>query len=218
MTTWLVLGSSPSVKRWLYAPSEASTSGQFRWDHSITCNAGIQIYPAAEWCFILDATGVDKFGDDMKFAKTLKTKFVCDAPRAHTWERELDFPMDETIESIWCVAKRDEFGKKHKDRTYHADRFLNLGLTGPSMAQFALAKGATRMLMVGFEGYRSEMGAPVVDYFDGRLGGESGGDITRIRQAPFFRSMVERRPDVEFEFYGDLCYDLGEHPNLKVIA
>ena len=85
------------------------------------------------------------------------------------------------------------------------------------MAQFAISEGAERLLMVGFEGYRSTEDEQVVDYFDGRKGSKSGQFLTEYRQAALFRSMIEQCQDVQFNFYGDLSYDLGKWPNLLVV-
>lgn len=201
MSTWLHIGSSPTVTRTL-----PCVMAEWQFDKVITCNAGIKLYPVPDVYVAIDGIASVNYEQQARHAQengaTLVTLYrACEKARH---DRKVDH-YDEQI----------EINPHNKDKFTGTD-YTQFRFTGPFCLQYAVLHGATTVVIVGCDGWTGRH-----DYFDEADGHvvQQDGDLlekcTKRRLVPAFRSLAENSPDVRFVQYGFPLYEIG-FPNWEV--
>jgi hypothetical protein len=98
-------------------------------------------------------------------------------------------------------------------------KYTNARTSGGILTQIAVnLLAATRVLLVGMDGYRSSPQRVVVDTFDGVRGKPGLWDVTQNWQKPMLWSICSACPAVEFVWCGHPNYELPVLPNVTVIG
>lgn len=206
-TTWLVVGASPSAPKYFDA-----LLGQA--DATITCNAGWQLFfthPAhlvyPDYFFINDQCSCINNARAKRVMQSAGTEIITvkRAESALTLRGidDADHLLEVTDGGYGFIA-------------FTRGQYVYPQISGLAPLMFAINSGATRVLMCGMEGYKSNDDELVPDSFDGRLGKASGERLTRKWIGPFTQSVFDACPDVEFVFYGKPNFKINPSPNLQI--
>ena len=173
MTTWLAVADSPYAAGFLEAIQEPV--------RSITCNAGIRLLRPDVYV-LFDAAACPVYRDEAYAARVEGTWLVTllRLGQALADRGVLDF--DEFIAIEGYTSGR-------LDRSH----WYNLVLSRPYTWQYALHRGATRLILVGNEGYPP--GHPCHRFSEKFL-------------QPMLAQAVELWPETEFEFCGVANFEL----------
>lgn len=206
MSDWLLVGSSPS------APEFVEAINGIDWPHtSMTTNAGIKLLPNADYYLALDQHAVEMFADDIRAAQKQGTQIVV----LEDYEAKMRKAGGLASVDVVLAHMPPPTVDGRKLLRIHDDTIVNVWMSGPVLPQFAVKWGATRMILVGFEGYRSHGEALVIDHFDGRTGDGMSATITEEKQARLFRELAAYKPLVKWTFGGDMTYSV-DAPNVTI--
>lgn len=192
MSTWIVLGSSPTA-----AEALARAKRAHRIDGLITCNRGILIEPRPSVYALIDHEACRLFASHGREARKRGVTCV-------TLERP---PLQLVERGIEWIDVRIQEGQPWEP----------FQMTGLWCVEYAIRIGrALRVLLCGMEGY-SEQPA-VQDYFVDDFGVKPKNyDITKTVIEPLTRTLVQKYSIVQFFAYGNLNYTV-EAENWTVIA
>jgi hypothetical protein len=194
--TWLILGSSPSAAA--YYPEAKAVA-----DVICTANNGLVIEPMPDLYWLTDSVAVRRYGDLAREAVARGSHLV-----TSTLGLKHNAMLGEIAET---VLKYDYLPRRHWMR----GTLCNGRTSGGLLAQLAILNGASRVLMVGMEGYRSGHGETRVDYFDGR-DGSAHHDETMAFYGPLLQSVIDQTPTVEWVWYGRPNYPWSG-PNVRIV-
>lgn len=149
MSTWLLLGSSPSVTDTLFRAREENPV-----DYTITCNSGIELDPNPTVYLCVDPKASTVYEVDARRAQSNGTRLV-------TIKRE----------KLSMAGTKTDFYDEFLDLPEKYDDFNGISMTkyrysGPTCIQYAIVRGATKVVIVGCDGYTGHN-----DYFNGKLPG-----------------------------------------------
>jgi hypothetical protein len=208
--TWLIVGSSPSAtdyfnmaqERYYYAMTFAANSAiklftKKRPDYFIAVDetAGIMLKK-----YIVDA--IDKGTNFVTYKKSMLLENLKGNISLPGFK--VDLPEPRILLDVG----------KEVTTSYRRGKVVNAQYSGLAAMQYALKRGAERLVLVGCDGYPG--GRPLEDWpvvtFDGHTGDSWGDRQTFTVIEPFMRSMIERCPNVEFIQYGKPLYTV-DAPN-----
>lgn len=208
--TWLIVGSSPSMPRWFDLLLGHA-------DTTITTNAGILEFLGnpdrslrPDYYLLFDSFAARQFGryaaTAMGLGTMLITKRFAD-PDAAPW------PLEQAAYTLPLPDRGPE-------PQFVRGRYTHPRLSGLVCLQFAINFGRPdRIILCGFEGYRSNAHRIERDTFDGRPGKAAGEDHTLNWSRPFIRQAIEVCRDIQFVICGSTTRVPGEKwgaPNLTV--
>lgn len=215
INTWLIVGSSPTAPEYFEQARE-------RYDYATTfaCNSAIKLFEdkRPDYFIAVDECAGILLQEFIKPAIEQGTQFVTYAKSMllENLKGNISLPGFEVKLPEPTILL--DIGKDVQ-ATYRPGRVVFAQYSGLAAMQYALKRGAERLVLVGCDGYPG--GKPMVDFpvvtFDGH-GGDSWGDrqtFTVIE--PFMRSMVARCPKVEFIQYGKPLFTV-DAPNYMKIA
>lgn len=201
MSTWLHIGSSPTVLDMLPRALE-----EWEFDSVITCNAGIKLYPVPDYYVAIDGHASVEYEQRARDAQAQGCKLIT------LWRH------DERARHERRVNHYDE-QLELPDRGWDFDgyNFTAFRFSGPFCLQYAVIHGATTLVIVGCDGWTGDR-----DYFDhddGHIIRNDHGDIfersTMGHLVPAFRDIAKSRPDVRIVQYGEPLYEV-DYPNWEV--
>lgn len=204
---WMVCGSGPSARRSMVA-ALADRHPQV----TITCNGGHRLFDCRTgidhptFYFVSDQEACRLYAPDSQFLQSRYGTMVLTPSRDRSAIRERG------------MEHADSFLRT--DRTlepclHHPGKYVGHPLSGLWMIDVALNRGARTVLIVGMDGYQSTGGTRVVDYFDGRKGGEHSADHNAM-MGRYLESAVTQRPGVRFVMYGRPLYPVPNAANFGV--
>lgn len=204
-TNWICLGSSPSAPAMLPV-AYADCPDAIR----ITTNSGILLMLppdlAPHYYFLSDHLACKMFAERaMDLRHTHGTKVItlgrCDDAIRRRGLSAVDYLIDQRRPS--------------SPRDFIRGAYTDCMFSGLYCAQFALNNGAKTLVIVGHEGYPSEVGE--LCYWDSnemRAAKKQGLEYTKNWIGPWWQNAVAACPDVTFHFYGRLNYEVSG-PNVK---
>jgi len=187
MTTWLMIGSSPSVLQTL--PQFADFDGM-----TITCNSGICLWPVPDVYFAIDQFASVMWHDEAANAQRMGTKLVSvlRGPKAAK-QRKI-----EHYDLFLDLA--------HKTNPSRTD-YGEFRYSGPLCVEHACHNGAEVIHLIGMDGYRHGN-----DYWDAdkALGRRNLPNMksthTEAHIQPRMQQLADVWHDVQFIQHGDPCY------------
>ena len=194
MSTWLMIGSSPSVLQTL--PQFDDFAGTV-----ITCNAGIKLWPDPHYFAAIDQLATLQWHDLALAAQKRGTKLI-------TLKRGTRATKDRKI-GHYDIHIQEGRGVEPTQSSWGCFRY-----TGPLCVEFACRYGAEAIHLIGMDGYRSGN-----DYFDPETerrhikAPESSHNINHLQ--PRLQNLTSTWPDVQFIQHGNPCYTVSA-PNWEI--
>lgn len=204
MSSWLCVGSGPSAPERL----ERFLASSIQWSNSITCNAGIKLWPYPDYFLCVDMNASRDYEPQARAAQAQGTKLVTlDRECSALQERRCDF-YDVFL----------NIGPKPREGGYGHFRY-----SGPLMLEIALNHGASELHLIGFDGYAVDRKL----YFDQEQRSWSRDvNTTRDRQAragafmevaqPALRDVCAAWPNARFLVHGPTLFQI-DSPNWSVL-
>jgi hypothetical protein len=202
VTTWLVLGSSPSAPRFYDALWPAA------WRMTtITTNSGWQMMLVADTClptvpdyyFLSDPVAIELHARAARYMQKRGTTIIAKQSAA----QGLGIGLDDSQILRVPLADYAERGD------WTPGQYLNGRCSGAICLQHAVNAGAREIYLVGMDGYASQGKQIVRDSFDGRVGKSSGKTITDSWYAPLIQSIVAATPHIRYIVCGKPRYELA---------
>lgn len=196
MTTWLFIGSSPSAPAGLALARRTHVI-----DRTITCNAGILLEPTPDVYLCIDHVACRRYADHAMAAASRGTHTVTLARDERALrERRLDQYAERLTLPGHGEPTRETWG--------------SFRYSGPLCMEYALRHGASRLILVGCDGYRH---GDAHDYFDGEYRRPinprtATGEVV----VPRTRRLCQLWPETQWTVYGSLAYAINE-PNWHVV-
>lgn len=196
---WLLLGTSAHVHSHMENVVPAD------YDAVITCNGGLQLWPAPDVYIACDMAATVKWAQDARWAQQQGTRLVTlkRHPKALK-ERNSDW-YDEFITEGKGDPTRSSWGNFH--------------YTGPLTLEYALRHNASQVTIVGCDGYRTGL----QDDYAAEIAFAPIKPSTTAPQrtaevlAPGFERIARIFPEVPIIQYGDPCYSI-DSPNWEVVS
>lgn len=196
MSTWLFIGSSATAPEALRLARERHAI-----DCTITCNAGLALVPVPTVYVCVDHVASRRYYEQARYAAANGTHTV--------------------------TIRRDERALRERQLDQYAERLTLPGhgeptretwgsfrYSGPLCMEYALRHGATRLVLVGCDGYRH---GDAHDYFDGKYRRPiNPRTATGEVLVPRTRLLCRLWPETQWTVYGSLAYAINE-PNWHVV-
>lgn len=206
--TWIVVGSSPGVEE-IFDATLAAYPGAT----TITCNAGVNLFfacaperVAPDYYWLSDFKACGSYRRAARTARAMGTRVV-------SFHRDSEQALAERgITRDDLLIRVDEPQGLPR---FTPGKYVMSGLSGTLCVQFALNHGASRVVLIGHDGYRSSTNGLVVDNFDGRTGKPGSWEHNERFIRPLLQSCIQTCPGVEFIQYGKPLYAL-EGPNYRL--
>ncbi len=182
---WIVAPHSPSMPDFLPVVRRMYPEAK-----TITANSGITVFrPDYYYLGDLDALGL--WRPAAREAQAAGTQLV-------TAHKPLDILQKRDLHwfDIFLKSNPGDYPKNYIPGRYVGCRFSRL-----YCMQFALENKASRIVLLGMEGYPGREAATILKTI-----------------ADFVRSCIVLRPDVRFDVCGELNYELPDTPNLRRFA
>lgn len=153
------------------APSAKEWFPRIKAEKVITCNAGLQVCPNADVYWLSDPVAIHRYKPDWE---KFKGEIVCNAD---------------------IGRERTEFPYLDKGVVFHGR------CSGVLCCRVAIARGATELHLIGFEGYRPEDKWQGVD---GKPVAERGEQALKVNEAQevAFWDISKAHPEVKVKVYG----------------
>lgn len=198
MTNWLMIGTAPTVLCTLpiahhLHPDAACVA---------TSNGGLGIWPVPDVYLATDMLATKRFAQQARQAQDNGTRLVTLRRNNRSLkDRDSDW-YDEFLELGRGLPSRAKWG----EFTY----------TGPLLLEYLLRNGATKIILVGCDGYRH---GDERDYWDGqtmeRIPARTGQQRTIETLGPGFEVRARLFPEVPIIQYGDPAFQI-DSPNWEV--
>jgi len=190
MNTWLVLGSSTNAKRMLPVAQADCPDAT-----TISTNDAIALM-TPDYFFLDDTIACRQYAEE-----------------ARRLQDTTDLQLITVQRTQSAMENRGVWTAQHQLRPIRQggqSRFIRGAIytcfySGLYCVQFALLRGAERLLLVGHEGYPTDDG-PV--YFTDTCARPRARAWTEPHLGPWWQSCIDACPDVEFRFYGELQMQL----------
>lgn len=193
-TTWVAVGSSPTVPEFLEPAIERAGPGAL----TIACNAAILRFlirdRGPDYYWVSDWVACDRYRDYHEWAQRNRGTEIVTLGR--------DGPGALEQRGLGNAHHLIDASPPSHTIEWERGTYTNARTSGALIVQFAVNRGAKAVHVVGMEGYLSTPGKVVVDTFDGRLGKDNGGFHAKECQTPLFNLIAQKCPDVAFTFYG----------------
>ncbi len=195
---WIVAGSSPSAEQWIGPALDAVPKAKI-----ITTNRGSKLFAdrQPDVYFFGDEylDDPEQFKEHRETARKLKAKGA----------RIVGLNRTGKVKAAWDIEWIDEFLTVDvgpwSPWKFIKGHYTAVRLSGLFCLQYAINHGATSIHLVGMEGYGDDE-----HYFDdgavSRVAKDSQLTLKTIQ--PFTQQLIDRCPDVDFRFYGELNYHI----------
>lgn len=192
---WFLLGCAPTMPLYIdrlwarYVLAEPNTI-------VATTNAGIhecnRLGRSPDWYGVMELATPDIYGRFYEPHRPFTRIFTTDVALRNFAPAGIDFRPDFIAEVAgWC----DQV-------VFRRGTYVAVGATGGHLLQHAVNLGAKKVVLVGFDGYKSRPGHLQPDTFDGKFGPSYGESHTKQWYGPGIQQVINACPDVVFEFYG----------------
>lgn len=187
---WLMVGTSPTVVDTLPQVRE-----RYTFDRTITCNGGIGLLRPDVYVLVDYVAGL-KWHEEARAAQQLGTRLV-------TLKRKLSVMKDRKVDHF------DEF-LELPNGPPTLTKWGEFRYSGPLCMEYAVRNGATEVIVVGCDGYRTNSPA---DYYDGQDVGHrrpamAGPQRTHEVLREGFQQIANVWPDVVVKQYGSPNYTI----------
>jgi len=190
MNTWLVLGSSTNAKRMLPI-AQADGPGAT----TISTNDAIALL-TPRYYFLSDTISCREYAEEARrLQNTTDMQLITLRMPVSTLELR-------GVHTAQVLLEPRRQGGAHR---FTRGQISQCFFSGLYCVQFALARGAERLLLVGHEGY-PQNDTPA--YFFERSNQPRNISWSEKHLAPWWQSCVDACPDVDFHFYGDLQMEI----------